>query len=85
MYTDMKDGTKVFTSYKNFSKKELLSATPIYHEFNTWEGEFDFTQIKSYEEFPIEARKIIEYREVPNLRHYCVLKNGTHASKKCII
>jgi len=61
MYTDMKDGTKVFTSYKNFSKKELLSATPIYHEFNTWEGEFDFTQIKSYEEFPIEARKIIEY------------------------
>ncbi len=25
------------------------------------------------------------YREVPNLRHCCVLKNGTHASKKCII
>ena len=29
--------------------------------------------------------KILRNREVPNLRHCCVLKNCTHANKKCII
>ena len=41
-----------------------------------------------YEYYKLNNKKEEEYksyREVPNLRHKSVLKNGTRASKKCII
>lgn len=62
--TDIPTTSLEFSSYKDFTSEQMMRAVPMYVDFDSWDGQYELTQVKSYSDLPVEAQRFIEFIQI---------------------